>query len=108
MFGLYPNSYKEIISIFHKNKNIEKVVIYGSRAKGNYKEGSDIDLALFGNVKQEDIIQFLHEFEESLIPYKIDLLIFSQLQSELLIDHIERVGQTFYEKESSSNQYFKK
>lgn len=98
MFGLYSSSYKEIISILKKNKKIEKVVIYGSRAKGNYKEGSDIDLALFGNLNQEDIIQLLHDFEESLIPYKIDLLVFSQLKSENLIDHIRRVGQIFYER----------
>ena len=96
MFGLYPNSYKLILSIFQKHENIEKVIIYGSRAKGNYKEGSDIDFTLFGNLNYDDILKLKHEFEESTIPYLIDISIFSDLQSESLIDHINRVGKIFY------------
>ncbi len=96
MFGLYPNSYKIILSIFQKHENIEKVIIYGSRAKGNYKEGSDIDFTLFGNLNYDDILKLKHEFEESTIPYLIDISIFSDLQSESLIDHINRVGKIFY------------
>ena len=96
MFGLYPNSYKLILSIFQKHENIEKVIIYGSRAKGNYKEGSDIDFTLFGNLNYDDILKLKHEFEESTIPYLIDIFIFSDLQSESLIDHINRVGKIFY------------
>lgn len=96
MFGLYPNSYKQLLSIFQKYENIEKVIIYGSRAKGNYREGSDIDFTLIGNLNYDDILKLKHEFEESTIPYLIDISIFSDLQSESLIDHINRVGKIFY------------
>ncbi len=98
MFGLYPNSYKQILSIFQKHENIEKVIIYGSRAKGNYREGSDIDLTILGNLNYDELIQLKLEFEESNIPYLIDISIFNDLQSESLKEHINRVGKIFYNK----------
>lgn len=98
MFGLYQNSYEELISIFRKYENIEKVIIYGSRAKGNYKEGSDIDLTLFGDLSYNDLLQLKLEFEESNIPYLIDISIFDDLKSESLKDHINRIGKIFYNK----------
>lgn len=99
MFGLYPNSYKKILSIFNKYKNIEKVIIYGSRAKGDYKEGSDIDLTLIGDLNYNDVIKLKHDLEDSSIPYLVDLSIFKELKTESLLEHIKRVGKVFYEKE---------
>ncbi len=98
MFGLYPNSYKEIISILEKHESIEKVVIYGSRAKGNYREGSDIDFTLFGTIECDELIQLKNEFEESYIPYLFDISIYKDLQSESLKEHIDRVGKIFYKR----------
>ncbi|WP_438965229.1 nucleotidyltransferase domain-containing protein [Flavobacterium sp.] len=98
MFGLYPNSFKEIISIFQKYESIEKVIIYGSRAKGNHKEGSDIDLILFGTIKHNELMQLLNELDESYIPYLFDISIYNELQSESLIEHVNRVGKIFYQK----------
>jgi predicted nucleotidyltransferase len=103
MFGLYPNSYKEMLAIFQKYKTIEKVIIYGSRAKGNYKEGSDIDLTLFGDLNYDLIIKLKQEFEESTIPYLVDISIYKDLQSETLKEHIDRVGKIFYEINSNEN-----
>ncbi len=99
MFGLYPNSYKEILSIFQNHENIEKVIIYGSRAKGNYREGSDIDFTLIGDLNYDEIIKLKHEFEDSNIPYLIDISIYTDLESKSLIEHIDRVGQIFYTRE---------
>ncbi len=99
MFGLYPNSYKKILSIFNKYENIEKVIIYGSRAKGDFKEGSDIDLTLIGDLNYIDLINLKHEFEDSSIPYLVDLSIFKELKTESLLEHIKRVGKVFYERE---------
>lgn len=99
MFGLYPNSYKKILSIFNKYENIEKVIIYGSRAKGDYKEGSDIDLTLIGDLNYNDVIKLKHDLEDSSIPYLVDLSIFKELKTESLLEHIKRVGKVFYEKE---------
>ena len=98
MFGLYPNSYKEIISIFQKYENIEKVIIYGSRAKGNFREGSDIDFTIFGSINYNELIKLKHEFYDSKIPYLVDISIYNQLSSVSLKEHINRVGKVFYKK----------
>ena len=103
MFGLYPNSYQQLLSIFQKHENIEKVVIYGSRAKGNYKECSDIDFTLFGELNYDDLLKLKIEFEESSIPYLIDISIYNDLKSVSLLEHINRVGKIFYNKSENTS-----
>ena len=98
MFGLYPTSLKELLSIFEKHKNIDEVIIYGSRAIGNYKEGSDIDLTLIGKIDYSELFDIKDEIENSNIPYLVDLSIIQKLNSESLKEHIDRVGKTFYKK----------
>ena len=98
MFGLYPTSLKELLSIFEKHKNIDEVIIYGSRAIGNYKEGSDIDLTLIGKIDYSELFDIKEEIENSNIPYLVDLSIFQKLNSESLKEHIDRVGKTFYKR----------
>ncbi len=98
MFGLYPNSYKEILSIFEKHKNIDEVIIFGSRAKGTYREGSDIDFAIIGNVTYDDIIKLKIDFDNSSIPYLIDVVVYESITSKKLREHIQRVGKQFYQK----------
>ncbi|HTG65154.1 MAG TPA: nucleotidyltransferase domain-containing protein, partial [Flavobacterium sp.] len=73
MFGIYPKSYLEIIQILEKYPSIEKVVIYGSRAKGNAREGSDIDITLFGNPTYQDLSELRDDLEDSYIPYLFDI-----------------------------------
>ena len=98
MFGLYPTSLNELLSIFEKHKNIDEVIIYGSRAIGNYKEGSDIDLTLIGKIDYSELFDIKDEIENSNIPYLVDLSIIQKLNSESLKEHIDRVGKTFYKK----------
>lgn len=98
MFGIYPKSYQEILKILEECNSIEEVIIYGSRAKGNYKEGSDIDLTLLGNVTKEDFNKLWQRLDDSYIPYKFDLSVYNDLKSENLIDHINRVGKKFYKR----------
>lgn len=98
MFGIYPKSYQEILKILEECSSIDEVIIYGSRAKGNYKEGSDIDLTLLGNVTKEDFNKLWHRLDDSYIPYKFDLSVYNDLKSENLIDHIDRVGKKFYKR----------
>lgn len=99
MFGIYPRSYKEILAIIEKYESIEEVIIYGSRAKGTQREGSDIDITLLGNVKNEDFNKLLLELDDSYIPYKFDISIYNDLNSESLKEHIDRVGKTFYRRD---------
>ena len=98
MFGIYQSTVELLISIFKKYEKIEKVVIYGSRAKGNYREGSDIDLTIFGEIDKSDLYKILDEIDESSPPYLFDISIFKELKSDNLIDHINRIGKVFYEK----------
>jgi predicted nucleotidyltransferase len=99
MFGLAVNTINSINSIFLKYEQIESVIIYGSRAKGNYKSGSDIDLTLNGNnINMALLTRIENELDDLLLPYSIDLSIFDKLNQKDLIEHIERVGKKFYQK----------
>ncbi|OYQ39584.1 hypothetical protein CHU92_04625 [Flavobacterium cyanobacteriorum] len=98
MFGIYPDSYRQIIKILSSCESIEEVIIYGSRAKGNYREGSDIDITLLGDVSEKDFSKLYNDLEDSYIPYLFDISIYDKLNSESLKDHIKRVGKTFYKK----------
>lgn len=98
MFGLYPGSYEEIQKTLAEFDSIEEVIIYGSRAKGTHREGSDIDLVLLGDISEHDLNLLWHKLDDSFIPYKFDISVYSKLNSESLLDHIKRVGKIFYKK----------
>jgi type I restriction enzyme S subunit len=100
--GLNQNIINQINNIFAKYPQIKKVMLYGSRAKGNYKKGSDIDLSMFGEDLTYKIqLDVFDDLDELLLPYKIDLSVFDCLDNANLRDHIERVGVVFYEREIS-------
>ncbi|NYT26893.1 MAG: nucleotidyltransferase domain-containing protein [Candidatus Thiodubiliella endoseptemdiera] len=76
---------------------MEKVILYGSRAKGNYKDGSDIDVTLIGKNLNLKTVYALEEFLEALyLPYSFDISIFTQIDNDDLIEHILNVGKDFY------------
>ena len=91
-FSLQDFVIEKIKNIFIKYNNINEVLLYGSRAIGNYKEGSDIDLTIKGDVKFKDLQKIINELEDLLLPYKFDISIFSDINNDNLIDHIKRVG----------------
>lgn len=98
-FGLKEETILKITSVFEKFPQIEKAVLYGSRAKGNFKKGSDIDLTLIGeNLDLTLINKIENEIDELLLPYTFDISIYHQLDNSELINHIYRVGKTFYQK----------
>lgn len=96
MYGLYSSSESELLKILSDNKNIEEVIIYGSRAKGNFREGSDIDLAVKGTISADEIFSIKNTIEESSIPYLVDLIVYDEIMSEELLEHINRAGKIFY------------
>lgn len=80
-------------------KEVQRAVLYGSRAMGNYRAGSDIDLTLYGTGLSFDQLGLIaSELDDLLLPYTIDLSIFEQLANPDLREHIERVGLLFYER----------
>ncbi len=95
-FGLSPETLSALRALFTRFSKIDEVTIYGSRAKGNYRLGSDIDLTLIGpSLGLSDLLKIQNEIDELLLPYKVDLSIFHQIENSELKDHIQRVGQNF-------------
>ncbi|MDE5791525.1 MAG: nucleotidyltransferase domain-containing protein [Muribaculaceae bacterium] len=96
--GLKERELKEILNILASFENVERAIVYGSRAKGNYKPFSDIDLTLCGDgLTQTDILRIADRFEDSNLPYLFDISDFSKLTNPDLIDHIERRGITIFQ-----------
>lgn len=96
-FGLKENTIKSINSVFESHPNIEKSILYGSRAKGNFRTGSDIDITLVGeNLILSELLEIENELDDLLLPYKIDISIFHTIENENLTDHIIRIGKEFY------------
>lgn len=96
-YGLKPDTISRINRVFEAHPEIKQAVLYGSRAKGNYRAGSDIDLCLKGEaLTLTQLLKIENELDDLLLPYKIDLSLFQALDSAELIDHIHRVGVVFY------------
>jgi predicted nucleotidyltransferase len=86
----------KIIDISKQHENIEKVVLFGSRARGNNLEKSDIDLAIYCD---GDIFEFVEEIEEK-VPtlLEFDFSDMKRIKDELFIEQVEKDGITLYEK----------
>ena len=98
-FGLPDKTIEKMRAVFAKYRHVEKVIIYGSRAKGNYKNGSDIDLTMLGDsITDRDRRDIFFEVDNLPIPYMVDLSVFLKLNHTELEAHILRVGQIFYER----------
>lgn len=98
-FGLPESTVAKICAVFDRHPEVERAVLYGSRAKGNHKPGSDIDLTLLGtNVTHQLCSSIDDELDELLLPYSIDLSVFAELNHPELEAHIARVGQVFYQR----------
>lgn len=99
-FGLKETTIEKLCGVFAKYPQVSKAVLYGSRAKGNYKNGSDIDLTLHGgaDLTLNVLYKILDDIDDLLLPYTIDLSIYRTLSDPDFLDHIHRVGVTFYDK----------
>lgn len=98
-FGLPDTTLVVIRQILADFPTVEKAILYGSRAKGTYRHGSDIDLALVGDGLDLRVLgQIAARLEESPIPYQVDLTLWGQIDHVQLREHIERVGVVFYQR----------
>ena len=93
MYGIEENIYKNLISYFNNNKYIKKVVLFGSRAKGNYKYNSDIDLGILCDKKYKGTIA--EELDELVGIYSIDLVFLDSMNNEIKLQ-IEKYGIEIY------------
>jgi len=88
MYGLKDKVIQEISGVFSQYPQIEKAILYGSRAKGNYRNGSDIDLTLQGEgLALTMLFRIETELDDLLLPYKIDLSNFHQIGNSDLVNH---------------------
>ncbi len=103
--GLSEQDCAEVEQVLKNLPKIERVWVFGSRAKGNFKQGSDVDLALEGVKLDFDTIReasFLLN-EESLLPYQFDLVDKNNIESQELKEHIQRKAIVVYEREVDEN-----
>ncbi len=98
-FGLDTEDIKLINAVFAAHPAVQEVIIFGSRAMGNYKPGSDIDLVVKGeNVKHKDILDICLGLDALDTLYTFDLQRFDGIKDPDVLDHIKRVGKQFYKK----------
>jgi len=96
-FGLDQTTISCIQAVFFKHSEVEQVLIYGSRAKGDFREGSDVDLTLQGKSLSNTLLSEIKlEIDELNTPYLFDISILEGLASPSLEEHIARVGKVFY------------
>ena len=101
--GLSANTLAQICATLARFPQVEKGVLYGSRDKGNFKPGSDIDLTLRGDGLTLSLLGDIDmALDDLLLPYEIDLSIYDQLGPAELLAHIDRYGRVIYQKK----QYF--
>ena len=100
-FGIANNSFSLIITVLKEFTEINSARFFGSRAKGDFKKGSDIDIAIYGeNLSKDTSFNLSAKLNENTpIPYFVDVVAPKYLSSDNLIDHINRIGITFYTKE---------
>lgn len=92
-FGLPSSAIKDIRAVLDANSLVERAVLYGSRALGTHKPGSDIDIALFGpGLNHHELTVLMHDLDELLLPWSFDLSLFDHISHENVRDHILRVG----------------
>ncbi|SES87281.1 nucleotidyltransferase domain-containing protein [Anaerobranca gottschalkii] len=99
-FGISKKSMDLIVNTIYKFPDIDKAVVFGSRSKGNYKRGSDIDVAVFGKEISDNTVNRLRVIlnEELPLPFYFDVINFETLQNEELKREIENYGVVIYQK----------
>jgi len=96
-FGFIEKDFEYIKKAITQFLEIEKVIVFGSRAMGNYKNGSDVDLAIVGkNIDRQIVIKFSSLLNEELpLPYFFDIVDYTHLDDISLKEHIDKEGKEF-------------
>lgn len=99
-YGLKKENIEKIKQVLASIIEIDEAILYGSRAKGNFKLGSDIDLTLKGKDLSSKILDKVSvSLDDIMLPYTFDVSIFTHIKNQDLIEHINRVGISFYKKQ---------
>jgi len=104
-FGLSETTIHKICRVFNAYPQVEKAILYGSRARGDYRDGSDIDLALQGEALTLDLLfRILTGLDDLDLPYMIDLSMLQDIYEPELLEQIERVGKIFFERAETGSE----
>lgn len=97
MFGLRAEDTRIIIEVLRRYPEIKEALIFGSRAMGNYKPGSDVDIALKGSLNSETAnLVYVALNEHTPLPYKFDVVAYSTISYRPFQEHIDQYGKHFY------------
>ncbi|NOQ76569.1 MAG: nucleotidyltransferase domain-containing protein [Methylococcaceae bacterium] len=106
LFGLKKATLDKLYTVFQQHDAIETVLIYGSRAKGNYRVGSDIDLTIKGRLLPFfEFLQIEDQIDDLYLPYMVDLSQYEKLTNGDLIEHIDRIGVNIYTRDTSNCKF---
>ena len=99
-YGLSELQFEQIVKVFASHKEIDEVILYGSRAKGTQKPYSDIDITILGDNLNLSLLQKIEiELDDLFLPYKFDVSLYKTIDNIDLVENIKRVGKTIYKKE---------
>lgn len=101
--GLTPHECGLLCAVFQRHSEVESVCLFGSRAKGDYRPNSDVDLAIWGNVDLTLLARLAGELDELPLPYLFDLQVYSRLRHRELREHIDRVGVPLYDASNAAH-----
>ena len=104
-YGLKEEQWEMLRNVFAMNPRIEKVILYGSRAKGTYKPFSDVDITLVGEeLSLNDLSDTINAICDLLLPYMFDVSFYQKLKIPELLDHISRISIVIYQSSSRSDK----
>lgn len=98
--GLRQSDIDYIIKVISEFSEIEKAIVFGSRAKGNFKPGSDVDIAIYGDNITFDTLSALHSRleEQGPLPYFFDVVDYTHLNHKELKKYIDRAGKVIFQR----------
>jgi len=97
-FGLKNGVLDAVIDVLKGNPGVHKSTIFGSRAKGNYRRCSDIDIAIYGDIDALDAERLICDLDELPTAHTFDVAVYDLINNPALREHIERVGVPIYER----------
>jgi predicted nucleotidyltransferase len=93
-FGIPFTALEKIIYTIKLDKRVKEIILFGSRAKGNFKKGSDVDIAIIAeSLSFDELNKIRAAINELVLPYYVDIIDFNKITNDKLKEHILRVGQ---------------
>lgn len=96
VLGLTPTDEQKITAVLAEFGEVRQALVFGSRAMGNCKQGSDVDIALKGQLDVSSVTRIKARLEELPLPYFFDLVDYDRITEPALRAHIDEFGKVFY------------